>query len=250
MSLLGQYEYIIDKFHPRASSEGCVYVHVIVAEQKLGRFLLPEEVVHHKDLNKLNNDPENIMVFASIADHSRFHGNNCDESLLSINSNGAYVYPQKKYYCIDCGAETTRYAMRCKSCFEKQRIHDRKVERPSAEKLFNVLSELHGNFTKVGKMFNVSDNAVRKWCKIYDLPSKSSQYKPQKIKQEKEENKCLTTSIAQLDKETNKVINCFENIYFVMKYLGLNEKYKFHILDVCKGKPHRKTAYGYKWKFI
>lgn len=24
-------------------------------------------------------------------------------------------------------------------------------------------------FTKIGKMFNVSDNAVRRWCKKYNL---------------------------------------------------------------------------------
>ena len=39
MSLLGQYEYIIDKTHPRANADGAVYVHMIVAEQKLGRRL-------------------------------------------------------------------------------------------------------------------------------------------------------------------------------------------------------------------
>jgi len=26
-------------------------------------------------------------------------------------------------------------------------------------------------FTYIGKMYNVSDNSIRKWCKTYELPS-------------------------------------------------------------------------------
>ena len=176
MALLGQYEYIIDKSHPRANSEGAVYVHMIVAEQKLGRPLLPEEVVHHKDKNKLNNDPNNIMVFASNNDHSRFHANGCNEDTLSLNSNGAYVCTEQKIFCVDCGVEITKDGVRCVSC---ARIHSRKVKRPSAEELFNILSDSQGNFTKAGKKYGVSDNAVRKWCKLYNLPSKTQDYKQQ-----------------------------------------------------------------------
>lgn len=51
----GKYKYIIDKTHPRANSRGAVREHIVVAEEKLGRYLLPDETVHHKDLNKLNN---------------------------------------------------------------------------------------------------------------------------------------------------------------------------------------------------
>ena len=29
-------------------------------------------------------------------------------------------------------------------------------------------------FTKIGEMYNVSDNAVRKWCKKYELPYRRS----------------------------------------------------------------------------
>ena len=47
--------------------------HRIVAEQILGRTLLPEEVVHHIDGNKRNNKPENLRVFESQSDHAKFH---------------------------------------------------------------------------------------------------------------------------------------------------------------------------------
>ena len=47
--------------------------HRIVAEQMLGRPLRPGEVVHHIDGNKRNNAPENLMVFASQAEHALWH---------------------------------------------------------------------------------------------------------------------------------------------------------------------------------
>lgn len=178
MPLRGQYEYVIDKTHPRASPEGMVYTHMLVAEKILGRFLLPEEVVHHKDLNKLNNDPNNIMVFATNSDHARFHANNCDESILTLNSNGIYSCQEKKYFCVDCGAEITKYGTRCSNC---AKIYSRKVMRPTFEELSNLLYESKGNFTKIGNKYGVSDNAVRKWCRSYNIPSKSRDYKKQAI---------------------------------------------------------------------
>lgn len=49
------------------------HTHRIVAEQILGRPLKPGEVVHHIDRNKRNNNPDNLMVFASQADHVKWH---------------------------------------------------------------------------------------------------------------------------------------------------------------------------------
>ena len=56
--------------HPRASKHGgYVAVHRLVMEQKLGRYLLPTEVVDHIDGDTRNNAPENLRVFQSNADH-------------------------------------------------------------------------------------------------------------------------------------------------------------------------------------
>lgn len=174
MSLMGKYEYIINKSHPRANGEGQVYLHIIIAEKKLGRCLLPEEIVHHKDLNKLNNDPDNLMVFATKSDHTRFHMNGCDENMLSINSNGAYVCLEQKKVCVDCGAIITKWGTRCRDCANK---NGRKTERPTSEELLNILIDYQGNFTEIGKKYGVTDNAVRKWCDSYGLPRKSRNYK-------------------------------------------------------------------------
>lgn len=174
MPLRGQYEYVIDKTHQRANSAGAVYKHMLVAEEKLGRPLLPEEVVHHKDLNKLNNSPDNLMIFASSSDHMRFHMYSCDEDMLSLNSNGVYICEKQKFVCIECGIEVTKHGIRCRKCADN---HNRKTKRPTCEELFNMLVSLGGNFTKIAKYYGVSDNAVRKWCDSYKISRKSNDYK-------------------------------------------------------------------------
>ena len=49
------------------------HAHRVVAEQKLGRPLLPGEIVHHEDENKLNYSADNLEVLPSQAEHARLH---------------------------------------------------------------------------------------------------------------------------------------------------------------------------------
>jgi hypothetical protein len=53
----------------------------------------------------------------------------------------------------------------------------RVVARPSKEELFNYLVSINGNFSEASRYFKVSDNAIRKWCKTYNIPSHSKDYK-------------------------------------------------------------------------
>lgn len=46
-----------------------IYEHRLVLEQKLGRYLLPEEVVDHVDGLTLHNAPDNLRLFSSNAEH-------------------------------------------------------------------------------------------------------------------------------------------------------------------------------------
>ena len=67
------YRWIYRPEQLRAHSNGYVYEHIIVAEEKLGRSLLPGERVHHCDGDRLNNAPDNLEVFASQAEHLHQH---------------------------------------------------------------------------------------------------------------------------------------------------------------------------------
>lgn len=50
--------------------------HRLVMERHLGRYLSPDEVVHHKDGNPQNNSLDNLELFSSQAEHIRIaHGN-------------------------------------------------------------------------------------------------------------------------------------------------------------------------------
>jgi hypothetical protein len=59
--------------HPRANTIGYVREHRLVMEKKLGRYLEPYEVVHHKDHNRKNNDPDNLELKASNSEHRKEH---------------------------------------------------------------------------------------------------------------------------------------------------------------------------------
>ncbi len=59
--------------HPRRDRHDCVREHVLVLEKKLGRFLVGDEVGHHKNGIKDDNSPDNLELSTNV-EHSRHHG--------------------------------------------------------------------------------------------------------------------------------------------------------------------------------
>ena len=59
--------------HPNRSSKNMILEHRFVMECKIGRYLTSEEVVHHIDFDKLNNEPSNLMLFENQSEHLKFH---------------------------------------------------------------------------------------------------------------------------------------------------------------------------------
>ena len=80
---------------------------------------------------------------------------------------------EKHYYCPSCGKEITRMAQYCSECANKNKRIVK--ERPTREELKQLIRTTP--FTKIGQQFEVSDNAIRKWCKAENLPNKASEIK-------------------------------------------------------------------------
>jgi hypothetical protein len=57
-----KYRLLLLPNHPFADKRGYYREHRYVLEQKLGRYLTPNEEVHHIDGNGLNNDPSNLRL--------------------------------------------------------------------------------------------------------------------------------------------------------------------------------------------
>lgn len=72
-----------------------------------------------------------------------------------------------KPLCSNCGKELFK-ASKTGLCFDCYTKTIRVCERPNREELKQLIRTLP--FTQIGKLFNVSDNAIRKWCDAENLP--------------------------------------------------------------------------------
>ena len=117
--------------------------------------------LHHIDGNNKNNSLENLQMLCP----------NCHS--LTENYCGNANKIKEKFYCPDCGKEIGKNSTYCSVC---SATHARKVERPKKEELYSTLKNTP-NFTKVGKLYGVTDNTIRKWCRYYDLSDKIIDYK-------------------------------------------------------------------------
>lgn len=67
------YIFIRKPEHPYATSNGYVREHRLVMESKIGRYLKPKEVVHHRNEIRSDNSPENLFLYASNSVHRKDH---------------------------------------------------------------------------------------------------------------------------------------------------------------------------------
>ena len=116
--------------------------------------------VNHKDGDRLHNTITNLEWVTRSENQQDQRKRN--KTAYTVN------------YCPNCRKIISKGAKQCKFC---QAISYYKVNRPSKEELELKIQEYNGNFTKLGKYYNVSDNAVRKWCKSYNMSTKSKDYK-------------------------------------------------------------------------
>lgn len=111
--------------------------------------------LHHIDGNPSNNSIGNLQILCP----------NCHSQTDNFCGKANDVVP--KNFCKICGKPISRGAIHCSVCSKKER---RKTERPEKWELLQKYREL-GSMVKVGEYYRVSDNAVRKWLKSYNMPS-------------------------------------------------------------------------------
>ena len=89
-----------------------------------------------------------------------------DNILYPIRLSKTDATRQVKNICIDCGKEIRKTSIRCSECNNNFRKKEQKISREELKDLIRNFP-----FTQIGKMFNISDNCVRKWCIKNNLPS-------------------------------------------------------------------------------
>jgi len=144
------YVYFCDKNHPLAYKEGMVYLHRHIASLKIGRWLHPDECVHHIDGDITNNEPNNLLITTN-SEHTHIHARTRYSITMKL--------------CKQCGKLTKNKTYCSNRCMS---IANRVKERPSKDVLKEDLKKLN-NWCAIGRKYGVSDNTIRKWAKAYNL---------------------------------------------------------------------------------
>lgn len=113
--------------------------------------------IHHLNENILDNRAGNLEALTA-ADHARLH-KGTERILIPCALCGAEI-PKTQ------GRASRRSAHFCND--ECRTLHSRRAERPPAHDLLSLMIQVN-NWRSIGQMFGVSDNAVRKWAKQYNL---------------------------------------------------------------------------------
>jgi len=90
--------------HPRAIRKTYVFEHILVAERTLGRYLMPNEVVHH--INGIMNDnrPENLWVYDRSV-HMKVHQRMMSQLVMELYRKGVVGFENGQYFVVEQQAQ-------------------------------------------------------------------------------------------------------------------------------------------------
>lgn len=174
------------KFNPRESVssdklfiENSTYGRSTIRRRILKSNLLPYKCAICSMESEWNSQPITLVLdhINGIRDdhrleNLRFLCPNCNsqQSTFAGRNNKKRRKCKKINYCINCGKVISKYGLRCYVCANKKYLN-----KPSKKQLLADIKKKP--MLKVGLKYNVSDNAVRKWCKSYGLPFKLADIK-------------------------------------------------------------------------
>ena len=165
--------------HSQTTKKGLIQEHRLIAEQIVKRLLKSEEVVHHIDEDTLNNDIENLMVFATAREHNAFHMGAPTWSNDGKIWHASQITHSKK--CKQCGKifiANDKGQIFCNvECANqnKKRVNNKRIK-----EIQTMLYKHNGNFSYVAKILNVSSSGLAKLLKTHNLPHHSKDYKMEK----------------------------------------------------------------------
>lgn len=147
--------------------------------------------LHHIDGNNKNNKLENLKILCPnchtqtdtyagkklrktrlcACGDKRERGHKfCNQCAAKYQYNHIYNNKLQYDYC-KCGKPKYIKSTLCNTCNRKlPKLSCRKTKRPNKEALLELIKTKP--FVHIAKMYDVTDNAVRKWCQYYELPYK------------------------------------------------------------------------------
>lgn len=150
------------------------------------KFTLDGKNLTSKNIEDIFIEAEKCIVLCANC-HREHHNPQTNLSQLNYKSENVIKFfvkyaqekdtiPKEKNFCKKCGKELlTSDAEICQDCHH---FLTRKVEWPTKEELNTLI--LTKSLVAISKIYGVSDNNVRRWCKNYDLPYKLSDIKKYK----------------------------------------------------------------------
>jgi cell division protein FtsL len=115
----GDYYYAVVPNHPNATKRGYVLAHRVIMENHLGRLLDKNEVVHHIDENKKNNDINNLQLMKA-SEHASHHAQQKGETMLEMkcpHCNIVFSRPRNKTHIGKKQGKTTFCSASCRGKF-------------------------------------------------------------------------------------------------------------------------------------
>lgn len=155
------YMYAYAPSHYCANGAGKVMEHVFVMAEHIGRPLNKNECVHHKDRDRTNNSIDNLLLM-TLSEHAKLH---------QMEDNGVIYHEIKCNTCDSLFFTTDLNRKYCShSCSHKNR---EKFDIPKEDLYLLVWTY---PTTEVAKMLGVSDVAVAKRCKKFNISKPSRGY--------------------------------------------------------------------------